>query len=162
MAAFYKYSCSDCSFNIETSGLHEFKFKNDLLETLPHPVRNEPCDGIYLNLFCLKCIQNAKLIIVKFKRSVNNPWNANKDDIDEQYLSNYSGYINHNPNKQNILTECYNFNIIICPICKIGEVITDENDVNRGYVLFKSYSDVKYSCPSCQEGILKLINLFIT
>ncbi len=178
MASYYVFVCENCSkdvsqededeiislpslrsqagkkrsFLIGTSGPHEFKDNGSHIETLPHP-GSYLADGLYLNVYCTKCMENQKVIIVRFKKP-SNPFYALKSNICEQYLNNYSGYIGKYPALNAISTECFNYNAIKCPKCNSPHIIDMDDGGKKGIVLYKPFKNITYLCPECGTGNL--------
>jgi len=142
MAKYNSYKCTNCNFKITVSGPHEFKFVNGEIEALPHPGNDEPANGLYFNIYCPHCGRNQDLIIVEFIEATDFPFEVKVENIKKEYLNNYTGYMNAYPQKTKIPTECFDYKIIKCPVCK-GDVIPNPNNTGDP------------DCPKCKSGKLE-------
>lgn len=136
MASYYTIWCEECNFKCKTSGPHEYQLSRKKMKLLPHP-SHIPADGILLNVFCPKCMKNNKKIIVEFKNRCDNPWEVPKAMIKAEYLNNYRGWIAENPKKNDIPTECFNYDSAKCPEC--GQLAVFFNNI---------------ACPKCGKDKL--------
>jgi len=159
MAYYFNFQCKTCGSKISTSGPHEFNFSDGQVVILPHPGIHM-CDGLVFNAFCLECKTNKKIIIVAFKNP-GDPWQQNRENIQEEYLINYPEGIDTEPKEYYaslpftltnmsgddiIFTEQYRRDLT-CPCCKGQNIVlfTDENK----------------KCPFCQNGLLVASDTFM-
>lgn len=144
MATFYIWKCNTCDFGFTAQGPQEcnieHKDQEKIITPLPHPI-TPLAQGLYAHGYCKNCQEEKDTIIVEYK-TPSDPFITPKDNIKEEYLNNYRGYIEDHPEKEVILTECYNFDSLRCPTC---------NEI----LVFYPYKTKPFPCPECNKGTVE-------
>ncbi len=134
MASFIKLVCTECGYEVETSGLHEFyRDKSGKRKLYGHPIptsKEAEERGIYgfsAELYCPICDEVFDLIVVEYKRPC-------KEELN--YLKVWFDMVEPKD-------EYREDDEVRCPKCGNTELILEPEE------------DEEVKCPRCKRGILK-------